>query len=92
MFWSWPHLDIVHSLPLVDEERLVAVHEPGEILQPLQPDWDGAVLEEQTAEQHERDEDGGTNCQCDVDIRGSTGDHITYNQQSKYEFRFDGSV
>ena len=27
--------DVIHALPLVDEERLVAVHEPGEVLQPL---------------------------------------------------------
>ena len=70
------YLDILHPLPLVDEHGLVAVHEPGEVLQPLQPDRDGAVLEEQTSEQHEGDEEGGTDCQGDVDVRGGTGNHV----------------
>ena len=29
------NLDILHPLPLVDEHGLVAVHEPGEVLEPL---------------------------------------------------------
>ena len=41
-------LDILHPLPLVDEQGLIAVHEPGEILHPLQVDRDGAVVEEES--------------------------------------------
>ena len=73
------YLDILHPLPLVDEHGLVAVHEPGEVLQPLQPDWDGAVLQEQPSEQHQGDEEGGTHGQSDVHIRGCAGNHITCN-------------
>ena len=76
-----PNLDVIHPLPLVDEHGLVAVHEPGEVLQPLQPDGDGAVLQEQPAEQHEGDEEGWTDSQSYVDIGGSTGDHVACNTQ-----------
>ena len=69
--------DVIQALPLVDEERLVAVHEPGEVLQPLQPDGDGAVLEEESPEQHEGDEDRGTDGESNVDAGRSTGDHVT---------------
>ena len=71
------YLDILHPLPLVDEHGLVAVHEPGEVLQPLQPDGDGAVLEEQPSEQHQGDKDGGANGQSDVDVGSGTGDHVS---------------
>ena len=72
------NLDIIHPLPLVDQQGLVGVHEPGEVLQPLQPDGDGGDLEQEPAEEHERDEEGRTHGQGNVNTGGSTGDEVAW--------------
>ncbi len=45
-----------HVAPLVDGERLVAVHEPRNVTKPLKIDGHRAVVEEETAEQQQRND------------------------------------
>ena len=70
-------LDVLHSFPLVDKESLIAVHEPGQILQPLQVDWDGAVVEEESTKQHERYDEGWANSKGYVKRRSQAGYEVT---------------
>ena len=48
----------LHSLPLVDEQCLVSVVEPGHVLEPVQEPGCGRVVKEEPSEEHQRDDQG----------------------------------
>ena len=52
------HPSHLHAAPLVDEQRLVAVVEPGHVLEPAQERRRGRLVQEEAAEEHQRDDHG----------------------------------
>ncbi len=49
---------VCDPVPLVNGERLVGVVEPGDVLDPGEPDGDGIGVEEEAAEQEQGDHEG----------------------------------
>ena len=65
-------LDLV-ALPLVDEEDLVGVVEPADVLDPRQPRGNQLGVGEEAAEQQEGEDEGGAYRGGDVDVGSQTG-------------------
>ena len=65
-------LDLV-ALPLVDEEDLVGVIEPADVLDPRQPRGNQLGVGEEAAEQQEGEDEGGTYRRGNVDVGSQTG-------------------
>lgn len=49
--------DLVHALPLVDEQSLVSVLEPRQVREPLEVAGHRVVVKEEASEQHEGNDD-----------------------------------
>ena len=61
------------ALPLVDEEDLVGVVEPADVLDPRQPRGDQLGVGEEAAEQQEGEDEGGAYRGGNVDVWSQTG-------------------
>ena len=71
------------ALPLVDEEDLVGVLEPADVLDPGQPGGHQLGVGEEAAEEEEWQDEGGANGGGDVDVGCQAGYEVPYIN-SKY--------
>merc|ERR1719347_285553 len=65
-------LDALHPIPLADHEGLESIEETGEVLEPHQPHGHTGGVQEEATKEHGGDDDDGSNCKGDVNIRGQT--------------------
>ena len=73
----------VDAHPLVDEEDLVAVLEPADVLDPRQPGRHQLGVGEEAAEEQEGQDEGGADGGGDGDVGRQAGDEVPWSH-NKY--------
>ena len=69
------------TVPLVDGQGFIAVHEPRQVAQPLEVHWHWSVVEEESSEQQQRDDHRRRQGRGDFQRRWQARDEITCPHQ-----------